>query len=213
MSQSDDVLYRKRSKVKEGNYSRFEGAYLEKHTDPEVWERFVAGDELAFSYIYGKYVDFLYNFGCQYTEDRELVKDTIQDLFLRLKHSGTQSKITSIKSYLCKCFYRDLIKKLKKERNWNLEGLDFAPFGITMSEEVKWIKNQLDRERKYQLNKSLDQLSLRQRQVVLLYYYEGLSYKEIANIFEMKNPKYARKLLYRAIDKLKILIEPKNILF
>lgn len=182
---------------------------LDKLSDHQIWNKFKNGDRLAFTYIYSNHVNALYNFGNQFTNDKELVKDSIHDLFVELrKQSGKSSNILSIKSYLYKCLYRSLIKKIRlEELTVGDENIDTS-FLIALSPEHTLIDQQLSKERQENLEHSLNQLSPKQRKAVLLYFYDDLSYKEISEIFEMDNVKSARKLIYRALDKLKLYISP-----
>ena len=49
-----------------------------------LWEKLLAGDEDACTYIYRKYIEELFSYGMRFTSDRELVKDCIQDLFVKI---------------------------------------------------------------------------------------------------------------------------------
>lgn len=190
-------------------YKMIDGPHqsAEHTSDEEIWKRFIQGDELAFAHIYRLNVNPLLNFGRQFTNDHELVKDVIQDLFVRLRHPGTTRKVAKIKSFLFKCFYRDLIKKLNGEKMFNETSFQES-FAIAMSPEHSLIHEQLDRLKANHLCESLNKLSVRQRQALLLFYYEDFSYKEIAAILDLKSVKSARKLVYRAIDKLRSVVNP-----
>src|SRR5690606_38624939 len=74
-------------------------------SEQELWDLFRKNDEEAFSVIYRKYFPILFNYGHQFTKDRDLIKDTIQDLFiyLREKRSGLSST-TSVKFYLYRAY-------------------------------------------------------------------------------------------------------------
>ncbi|QGY46976.1 hypothetical protein GM418_25935 [Maribellus comscasis] len=50
----------------------------------KVWIQFKSGDQSAFEEIYSEYADTLFNFGLKLTADQDLVKDSIQDLFINL---------------------------------------------------------------------------------------------------------------------------------
>lgn len=180
---------------------------LDKLSDQQIFDKFKSGDRLAFTYIYSKYVNPLFNFGRQFSTQDELIKDCIHDLFVRLRRPG-KSKIISIKSYLYKCLYRDLIKRLDKEKTITIVDQESPTFHISLSPEHVLIDQQLTKDRLENLEHSLNKLSAKQRRAVLLYFYEELSYKEISEVFEMNDVKSARKLIYRAMDKLKELIRP-----
>jgi RNA polymerase sigma-70 factor (ECF subfamily) len=53
------------------------------------------------------------------------------------------------------------------------------------------------------LSKSLNKLTPRQREAVMHFFYEGYTYKEVAEMMELKQVKYARKLIYRALESLR----------
>ena len=45
-----------------------------------LWTRFREGDDRAFYRLYDLYVDNLYRYGSNFSRDKDLVKDCIQDL-------------------------------------------------------------------------------------------------------------------------------------
>ncbi len=47
-------------------------------------ELFLEGDDQAYSWIYTHYIQVLYNYGLQITPDSEIVKDCIQDVFVKI---------------------------------------------------------------------------------------------------------------------------------
>ncbi len=176
-----------------------------KH-DKEAWQALKAGDEAAFSYIYNKYIDGLYNYGYHIVSSRELVKDAIQDVFIELNHYKNRlSDVDSVKAYLYVALRRKILDKLKRKRKYThypLQDYDES-FTVAVSPELNLINNQLAEERGKRLETIINGLSRRQRQAIIYYYYEGFSYKEMAGLLELKTAKSARKLLYRAIATMK----------
>ena len=54
-----------------------------------------------FSQLYDKHVDSLFSFGSKFTSDRELIKDCIQDVFVKLfNKKEALDKVCNIESYL-----------------------------------------------------------------------------------------------------------------
>ena len=51
-------------------------------SDKELWIDFLSGEKEAFKTIYEKYFPELFNYGCYFLDDEDLVKDCIQDLFV-----------------------------------------------------------------------------------------------------------------------------------
>ena len=178
--------------------------------DSEVWNSFKNGDDQAFNFLYKKYVQQLFQYGCELTTDREFVKDRIQDLFIYLRRKRSKlGDAPSIKAYLFKSLRRDIFRNLRKEQKGASRSLEYnQKFQISLSHETKLINEQLIKEKKEHIERALSKLSARQREAIILFYYENLSYKEIAEVLEMKMVKSARKLIYRGIDTLKCEILP-----
>lgn len=174
---------------------------LASATDHEIWKKFCSGDEEAFAFIYRKYVQDLFNYGYQLSKDRDLTRDIIQDLFIKLRFSKSQSRIKSIKSYLFKCFYNEWIRCAKVSH----KQIDLADqrLAVTISFEDKMVERQIGEEKLAYLNKALLTLTFKQRQAISLFFYEGMSYEQVAEAMGLKNAKMARKIIYRSIDRLK----------
>ena len=49
-----------------------------------LWRKNLAGDENAYTYIYRKYIEELFSCGMRFTPDKELVKDCVQDIFIKI---------------------------------------------------------------------------------------------------------------------------------
>ena len=56
-------------------------------TDSELWQAFKEGDRAAFTQLYNLHIEDLLSYGYRVTSDRQLIKDSIQDLFLHLGRS------------------------------------------------------------------------------------------------------------------------------
>lgn len=155
-------------------------------TEMELWTRFKNGDKESFKEIYYEHYMFLYNYGIKTTSENNLVEDCLQDLFLKLwKNRENLGEVISIKAYLYRAYVRILFDALKKSKRV----LDFKELDgetETSSIEEKIIHNQSQTEFKTQINKALNQLSKRHRQVLQLHYLDGLSYKQIEEILPIK---------------------------
>ena len=85
--------------------------------DLQLWIDFQAGSEMAYETIYREHVAMLYSFGLKLTNDKELIKDCIQDLFVELwKSKHRLAPVKSIKSYLFKSIRRKVIAESVKKR-------------------------------------------------------------------------------------------------
>jgi len=112
----------------------------------------------------------------------------------------------SVKYYLLRCVRNELLKLLKRHRR-ELSGqelfdtvLQLEPAAQTPALEVCLQKEQLSVLQHY-----INQLPNRQKEVIYLRFFHGLSYEEIAAIMEI-DQKSAYKTVYKALDTLRQLL-------
>lgn len=187
----------------EGNLDKSKYA---KQSESQIWHDFKKGDEAAFNYIYRRFVNDLYNFGCNLTTRTNLVQDAIQNVFIDIRRRRERlTDVQDIKSYLFKALYRELIKRLEKERKFVLTGIEIEDngFDVELSSEEKIINYELGREKTERLEELLNSLTNQQKKALLLFYTEGFSYSQIADTLGFKSVKSARKLVYRALNSAK----------
>lgn len=177
-------------------------------SEAEMWLKFKKGDEEAFVWIYRNYFAVLYNFARQFNLDPDFVKDQIQDLFIYIRNNRERlTNVNSIKFYLFKSLKRRLLSNKNRKFSFlslfNSDCKKVFEIEITETPEVKLINQSLDKEIKERLSKSMSKLTARQKEAIIYFYYEGMSYPEIADLLGFKNVKSARKLIYRAIEALR----------
>lgn len=174
--------------------------YYNKLSDQLLWEAFKQGDELAFITIYKNYSKILYEYGCRYSPDKEMVRDCLQDFFLYLRKNRIGFGVTSsIKLYLFKAFRRRVVDYHKKNScNLSLkEPIAFSQFQSELSIESTYINKQVKAEQLENLDKALTTLNRKERQVIYYFYYKGLTYEQIAERFNFSHVSSARRVMYR----------------
>ena len=206
-NQSDSTL----SNIVDTTVFKIESKTYQNQSEVELWKLFRSGDEGAFIAIYQTYIDILYNFGIQHCKDEELVKDCLQDFFiyLREKRSGL-AEATSIKFYLMKSFRRKLLDYLKKYRKRLAVRLKYQQenlFKFEISEETKIINRQFNSMQVEALNKAINKLTSKEREAIYLYFFSNFSYKEISEIQGYTHISSARRLIYKALDQLRITLK------
>lgn len=173
-------------------------------SDSTVWDSFRSGNESAFIFIYETYFDSLFEFGRMFCSNENLVKDAVQDLFIDLRKSRENLSTTNnIKFYLFKSLKRRVVKDQKSWYNKLLELKDDYSFTVSFSHEQLLVDRQLNEEQIKKLNKAVQQLSTRKKEVIYFFYYECLSYEEIRQLMGLSHVKSVRNLLYKALDFLK----------
>ena len=67
----------------------------------ELITEFCAGNDHAFAQLYDLYVQMLFNYGTKITQDQELLKDCIHDVFMKVYNKrGDKNTINNLGSYL-----------------------------------------------------------------------------------------------------------------
>ncbi len=172
--------------------------------DEKLWESLTEGNEIAFDKLYSRYFNKLYVYGSYLVSDKELIKDSIQELFVELwKNRHSLSKVKYVKTYLHKSFRRKILKAVKKDVFKGADQEVKDSLQVVYSREREMIKEQTAAYNKRCLSKAFQKLSPRQQEVIVLKYYNDFSYQEIASVMSLQKVKSARTFLYRAIDSLR----------
>ena len=179
----------------------------------KIWKDFKSGNEASLVYIYRTYADILFKYGQQFCKDKELLKDSLQELFLYLiKNRENLGDTSSIKFYLFKSFRRKIAKKSNRDLNLHLdidEHIDSIV--VKIDPETIFIEDQINEQKKNLLKKAIDELNPIQKEAICLYFFEGFSYEKIAEIFEYSNVKSVRNMIYRAIEDMTIFIKKSGL--
>ncbi len=181
--------------------------------DLDIWNAFSKGDEIAFNYIYKMYVTVLFKYGCQVSRDHNHIQDCIQNIFIDLRRKrGQLNEVQGIKAYLFKILYRELIRKSNKSKEAVHQYPEKIPnnFSIEFSQETKLIQQENSQEKIERIQGAINKLTCRQRQAILLFYEEGMTYKEISVAMDFSEVKSARKVIYRALATMKTLLQTKS---
>ncbi len=180
--------------------------------DFELWNAFRAGDRNALDQVYQQQVRALYNYGFKLTQNRDLVEDCIQDIFVELWEKRERLGPTdSIRFYLFKVLRRTLLRRQAQNHRQSTSTALLENMFSEDSFEVRLIVEQTTARANSVLQKALDRLSGRQREVILLRFYDELTFEEIAHTMDI-DVKSVYKLTYKALDSLKKRISPSKVL-
>jgi RNA polymerase sigma factor (sigma-70 family) len=174
-------------------------------TDQERWKLFLGGNKDALSQIFLDFHDDLFNYGMKLAGESDLIKDCIQDLFLKLwKNRSNLDSVQVIKPYLLKSLrhhIQDSIQ-LRKSRHF----VDFeSMFEVVYSHEDFLIDEQVTQEVRKKVVDALNQLSPRQREAIYLRYFEDLDFETIAQVMEM-NVQSVRNIIHRGMQVMRDLM-------
>jgi len=190
--------------VMENNYLRKSPLSDSDTQTALLLSNFIEGDVSAFSKLYDMYVNLLYNYGYRLTTDIELLKDCIQDVFIKIYNKRTElNTVINFKSYLLISLKNKLCDESRKRVNLSDVAVDELDIVSSDNIEKDYIAYEKEKMDNTFINKMLDQLSPRQRKAIVLYYIEEKKYEDICAIMEM-NYQSVRNLIHRGILKLRV---------
>jgi RNA polymerase sigma-70 factor (ECF subfamily) len=174
-----------------------------------VWDKIKSGNEEAFSCVFSFYYSDLYQYGLKIFPLPSLVKDSIQDVFVRIwEKRETLGDVKNPKAYLISsvrrklfankeaCFSNVAYCSLKDLENQNLtfEASEF----IEMKETSKRLRDSFV--------SAINLLPEKQRELIFLRFYLDLRYAEIARIMDV-NEQTVKNMMQRAIPNLRSKID------
>ncbi|MDR3268202.1 MAG: sigma-70 family RNA polymerase sigma factor [Tannerella sp.] len=167
-----------------------------------IWNQFRNGDKEAFSTLFKSTSDRLYRYGMKFTDDDELVKDCIQDLFLKLyRHRTELPEIEHALFYLFKMLKNILIDALRHRERFVYLPPQELPFHVEFVLE-RDDDTEADEEIRERFEQVIALLSERQKEAIYLRYQAEMSYEEISQLLGI-NYQSARNLIHRAIEKIR----------
>jgi RNA polymerase sigma factor (sigma-70 family) len=176
-----------------------------------LWEKLLVGDGDAYAYLYRNYVEELFSYGMRFTSDRELVKDCIQDLFVKIySNRSNLNRTDNVKLYLFIALKNILFNVFEKDKSlYKIDTIE-PVFTVEYTIEDELIENELEQERRNKINKVLEMLSPRQKEVIYYRYTKGLTLNHIGEIMDM-NYQSVQNLLQRSIKKLRSALTGKEV--
>ncbi len=191
-------------------------AYQEKYydslPDQECWALLQDGCEKSLEVLYFRYYDQLYHYAVGFCGKRELAEDHIQSLFLKIWERRNQlGKVKHVKTYLWVSLRRSLMAEQEAASRFSESGVDLENYDfriISSAEEIILLKEK-EREILNDLYEALHNLNPRQKEILYLKFFEGMSYQEIQDITSLKYQS-VRNYIYESVKILKSTLQEKN---
>lgn len=178
--------------------------------DKDLWERIKRGDNVAVSMLYRRYFQILYSYAFRISKEKELSKDCVHDLFVHLwEEREMLSEVGNVSSYLLAAVKNKIFKAIKQNAKFVEEDTQHA----ILTEKVFSIEHTIiyqeeDDEKRMQLKIALDELTARQKELIYLQFYEGLSIREIQQRTSLQYQS-VKNLTYRALTTLRKALKKK----
>lgn len=156
-----------------------------------------------FSELYDRHIDSLFAYGCKITPDRELIKDCIHDVFVKLFAKQNELEgISNIGSYLIISLRNRINDEFRRTSRIVEEDASSGVYAAVEDDSMNLEAIEDEQNIHSSLMKNIARLSPRQQQIIHLYYMEQRKYDDICNIMGI-NYQSVRNLMHRSISNLR----------
>lgn len=169
-----------------------------------LWQQTQAGDKDAFCQLAEAQYRSLFTYATNFTDDREFIKDSIQEVFIRLWERRTSLTIQVVSMYLFKALRNQLMAEHRRPVRMlsSLASPEVAHLTDWQTAETVMEQHEADSESQQRVRQAIHQLPKRQQEVIFLKFYKGLDNEQIAELMEINRQSVAN-LLFRALGALK----------
>ncbi len=182
---------------------------IRQSTDEEVAGLVQRGDQDAFGTLVERYEKKLLRYGRKFLPRHEDIQDIVQDVFLSTyKNIQSFDRKQKFSPWIYRIAHNAFVNDLRKQSNRPVVLPDFDTLLAYHVVEDPGQRERDQRELRKMLERSLDELTQKYREVLILYYVEEMSYKEIADILQIPQGtvgirlKRAKETLRAAHEKL-----------
>ncbi|MEM7647104.1 MAG: RNA polymerase sigma factor [Pseudomonadota bacterium] len=122
-----------------------------------------------------------YNFTLRWVFDEKVAEDLIQEAFIRVWQKRDQIEKATLRSYLFRCLQN---LSINYQRRKKMTGSLLQTFSFMMG-GLEWEESPVKNDRLLDLQKKLEKIPLKYREVLLLFYFSGMTTQEIAKTLEI----------------------------
>lgn len=182
----------------------------EKYTDAELIAAISAGKQLndAIRFIYRQHSEAVSSFIIHYGGSEQDADDIFQETvvaFIDIVRKDKYRMEASIRTFLASIARNYWFNELKKRGRSDHRDRQFEAGRDQSEADVG--QHMAELERKRQLRQLVEQLGDACRKVLLLFYYENMSMKEIVNHLPYENEQVVRNKKYKCLQQLTGLIK------
>jgi RNA polymerase sigma-70 factor (ECF subfamily) len=179
-------------------------------TDAALMARIQDGDEEAFAVLVTRYQRRFFRLAYSYLRNQEEALDAVQEAFIKIYRgrASWEPRATPF-TWAYRIVANHCIDLLRKRRGdtWSIDDTEEGETrDIRDSGAVDALRAQVDREEAVRMRNAIALLPVRQREIIVLRHYEGLSLQEIAHAQDCALGT-VKSSLHRALANLKEILE------
>jgi RNA polymerase sigma-70 factor (ECF subfamily) len=155
-------------------------------TDELVAKKVCEGDSDLYGVLIDRYEQKLTRYVKRFTQHEEDVLDIVQTIFIKAyTHLQSFDQTRSFNSWIYRIAHNESVNYLKKRGGEKVSFIDFDTFLPHPFAPEESDKLALDDETKRLMDTCLQNISPKYREVLILYFYDELSYQEIADVLHI----------------------------
>jgi RNA polymerase sigma-70 factor (ECF subfamily) len=191
--------------------------HLKKMTDEELVVAYAQGNNFAFDILLNRHKSNVYSYIYFIVRNKELAEDIFQETFVKAIMTIKQGRYTEngkFRAWINRIAHNLIIDNYRQEKNEQVISNDDCEVDLfnnsklsdgTIEDEI--IKDQILSD----VKKLINYLPNNQREVLILRYYQDLSFKEIADITDVSINTALGRMRY-AILNMRRMAEEKNMI-
>lgn len=186
-------------------------------TDEQLVKAYAAGSHDAFDVLLKRHQDRIFNYILRVIKNEDIANDIFQETFVKAIQTIRQGRYTEngkFPAWISRIAHNLIIDYYRQEKSENLQSADLSDVDILNRKELcedtiedMIISEQIRDDVKY----LIQELPPLQREVLVMRYYQGLSFKEIAEITNVSINTALGRMRY-AILNLRRIAEEKDII-
>lgn len=182
--------------------------------DEEIVRQVQSGKIDSFNILILRYEKKMRTYARNFLSDQDEISDVLQEIFIKtyknIKSFDAERKFSS---WLYRIAHNEFVNALKKKNKKTLPLFDLDVFLPQHVKEEKSITKEIDQKKmKEIMKKFLDKLEPKYKEPIVLYYFEDLSYKEIADVMQIPVATVGIRIK-RAKDILKSFCQKQGIIY
>lgn len=159
---------------------------MAEKTDEEIVLRVQKGDAESFGLLIERYEEKILRYARKFVSNTDDIQDIIQEVFIKayinIKSFDTGKRFSP---WIYRIAHNEFVNALKKKSRMPIQFFDPDVFLPHLVAEETADSEANRKELKQMLDAYLDKLSSKYRELLVLYYFEDMDYKEIAEVLRI----------------------------
>lgn len=160
---------------------------MDEVTDEDLAKRVQAGEEECFGELVNRYQEKLIRYARKFLLDTEDTKDIVQDIFIKT-YENLQSfdPARRFSPWIYRIAHNEFVNAIKKKQSHRVVfTIDFDTLFPQLAAADTADSRAIERDMRESLERVLGTVDPKYREPLVLYYLEGMDYKEISEIMQI----------------------------